>query len=113
MRGAQVRAGREHDAAVLPAGAGRARAVAPRDGARAQRARAHAAHRGLRRVPHHRRRAGPPYLYIYAFTYIHTYHSRFIPASQIFEELDGRAVSALGVRSRKLSTGLNGQSYDG
>jgi hypothetical protein len=25
------------------------------------------------------------------------------------EELDGRAVSALGVRSRKLSTGLNGQ----
>jgi hypothetical protein len=27
------------------------------------------------------------------------------------EELDGRAVSALGVRSRKLSTGLNGQSY--
>jgi hypothetical protein len=27
-----------------------------------------------------------------------------------FEELDGRAVSALGVRSRKLSTGLNGQS---
>jgi hypothetical protein len=26
------------------------------------------------------------------------------------EELDGRAVSALGVRSRKLSTGLNGQS---
>jgi hypothetical protein len=27
-----------------------------------------------------------------------------------FEELDGRAVSALGVRSRKLSIGLNGQS---
>jgi hypothetical protein len=27
-----------------------------------------------------------------------------------FEELDGRAVSALGVRSRKLSTGLNYQS---
>jgi hypothetical protein len=26
------------------------------------------------------------------------------------EELDGQAVSALGVRSRKLSTGLNGQS---
>jgi hypothetical protein len=26
------------------------------------------------------------------------------------EELDGRAVSALSVRSRKLSTGLNGQS---
>jgi hypothetical protein len=26
------------------------------------------------------------------------------------EELDGRAVSALGVQSRKLSTGLNGQS---
>jgi hypothetical protein len=26
------------------------------------------------------------------------------------KELDGRAVSALGVRSRKLSTGLNGQS---
>jgi hypothetical protein len=26
------------------------------------------------------------------------------------EEFDGRAVSALGVRSRKLSTGLNGQS---
>jgi hypothetical protein len=26
------------------------------------------------------------------------------------EELDGRVVSALGVRSRKLSTGLNGQS---
>jgi hypothetical protein len=26
------------------------------------------------------------------------------------EELDGPAVSALGVRSRKLSTGLNGQS---
>jgi hypothetical protein len=26
------------------------------------------------------------------------------------EELDGRAVSALGVRSWKLSTGLNGQS---
>jgi hypothetical protein len=26
------------------------------------------------------------------------------------EELDGRAVSALGVRSRKLSTGFNGQS---
>jgi hypothetical protein len=25
-------------------------------------------------------------------------------------ELDGRAVSALGVRSRKLSTGVNGQS---
>jgi hypothetical protein len=25
-------------------------------------------------------------------------------------KLDGRAVSALGVRSRKLSTGLNGQS---
>jgi hypothetical protein len=25
------------------------------------------------------------------------------------EELDGRAVSALGVRSRKLSTGLNNQ----
>jgi hypothetical protein len=30
-----------------------------------------------------------------------------------FEELGGRAVSALGVRSRKLSTGLNGQSWDG
>jgi hypothetical protein len=29
------------------------------------------------------------------------------------EELGGRAVSALGVRSRKLSTGLNGQSWDG
>jgi hypothetical protein len=28
-------------------------------------------------------------------------------------ELGGRAVSALGVRSRKLSTGLNGQSWDG
>jgi hypothetical protein len=28
-----------------------------------------------------------------------------------FEELDSRAVSALGVRSRKLSTGLNGQSW--
>jgi hypothetical protein len=26
------------------------------------------------------------------------------------EELDGRAVSALDVRSRKLSTGINGQS---
>jgi hypothetical protein len=26
------------------------------------------------------------------------------------EELDGRAVSTLGVRSRKLSTGLNGQN---
>jgi hypothetical protein len=26
------------------------------------------------------------------------------------EELDDRAVSALGVRSRKLSTGFNGQS---
>jgi hypothetical protein len=26
------------------------------------------------------------------------------------KELDGRVVSALGVRSRKLSTGLNGQS---
>jgi hypothetical protein len=31
----------------------------------------------------------------------------------ILEELGGRAVSALGVRSRKLSTGLNGQSWDG
>jgi hypothetical protein len=29
------------------------------------------------------------------------------------EELDGLAVSALGVRSRKLSTGINGQSWDG
>jgi hypothetical protein len=29
------------------------------------------------------------------------------------EELDGRAVSALGVRSWKLSTSLNGQSKDG
>jgi hypothetical protein len=29
------------------------------------------------------------------------------------EELGGRAVSALGVRLRKLSTGLNGQSWDG
>jgi hypothetical protein len=28
-------------------------------------------------------------------------------------ELGGRAVSALGVRSRKLSTSLNGQSWDG
>jgi hypothetical protein len=28
----------------------------------------------------------------------------------VFKELDGRAVSVLGVRSRKLSTGLNGQS---
>jgi hypothetical protein len=28
----------------------------------------------------------------------------------LLEKLDGRAVSALGVRSRKLSTGLNGQS---
>jgi hypothetical protein len=59
---------------------------------------------------------------------IHTYHSRFVPegvaeVSQIdlrdkhalpklvsCEELDGRVVSALGVRSRKLSNGLNGQS---
>jgi hypothetical protein len=31
----------------------------------------------------------------------------------IFEELDGPAVSALGVRSRKLSNVLSGQSYDG
>jgi hypothetical protein len=31
----------------------------------------------------------------------------------LHEELGGRAVSALGVRSRKLSTGLNGQSWDG
>jgi hypothetical protein len=31
----------------------------------------------------------------------------------LFEELDGRAVSALDVRSRKLSTGLNDQSEDG
>jgi hypothetical protein len=31
----------------------------------------------------------------------------------VLEELDGRAVSTLGVRSRKLSTGLNGQSSDG
>jgi hypothetical protein len=29
------------------------------------------------------------------------------------EELDGSAVSALGVRSRKLSNVLNGQSWDG
>jgi hypothetical protein len=29
------------------------------------------------------------------------------------EELDGRVVSAFGVRSRKLSTGLNGQLWDG
>jgi hypothetical protein len=29
---------------------------------------------------------------------------------KMIEELDGRAVSAVGVRSRKLSTGLNGQS---
>jgi hypothetical protein len=28
----------------------------------------------------------------------------------ILSEVDGRVVSALGVRSRKLSTGLNGQS---
>jgi hypothetical protein len=28
------------------------------------------------------------------------------------EEFGGRAVSALGVRSRKLSTGLNGQFWD-
>jgi hypothetical protein len=34
-----------------------------------------------------------------------SYTSIFIPS----EELGGRAVSALGVRSRKLSTGLNGQ----
>jgi hypothetical protein len=31
-------------------------------------------------------------------------------STHYFEELDGRAVSALSVRSRKLSTGLNGQS---
>jgi hypothetical protein len=30
-----------------------------------------------------------------------------------FEELSARAVSALGARSRKLSGGLNGQSWDG
>jgi hypothetical protein len=36
--------------------------------------------------------------------YIYTHHSFR------YEELDGRAVSALGVRSRKLRTGLNGQS---
>jgi hypothetical protein len=29
---------------------------------------------------------------------------------KVQEDLDGRAVSALGVRSRKLNTGLNGQS---
>jgi hypothetical protein len=29
------------------------------------------------------------------------------------EELDSPAVSALGVRSRKLSNALNGQSWDG
>jgi hypothetical protein len=32
--------------------------------------------------------------------------------SIVAEDLGGRAVSALGVRSRKLSTGLNGQSWD-
>jgi hypothetical protein len=31
-------------------------------------------------------------------------------ANERYEELDGPAVSALGVRSRKLSTGLNDQS---
>jgi hypothetical protein len=36
--------------------------------------------------------------------------SRGIPCDEVskYEELDGRAVSALGMRSRKLSTGLNG-----
>jgi hypothetical protein len=32
---------------------------------------------------------------------------------RLAEERGGRAVSALGVRPRKLSTGLNGQSWDG
>jgi hypothetical protein len=32
---------------------------------------------------------------------------------RITEELDSPAVSALGVRSRKLSNALNGQSWDG
>jgi hypothetical protein len=31
----------------------------------------------------------------------------------LFEELDSPALSALGVRSRKLSKGLNGESWDG
>jgi hypothetical protein len=31
----------------------------------------------------------------------------------ILEEIDSPAVSALGVRSRKLSNALNGQSWDG
>jgi hypothetical protein len=37
---------------------------------------------------------------------------RVVIGSMCLEELDGRAVSALGVRSRKLSTGRNGQSED-
>jgi hypothetical protein len=41
------------------------------------------------------------------YSYIYFISSYFILDE---EELDGRPVSALGVRSRKLSTGLNGQS---
>jgi hypothetical protein len=33
--------------------------------------------------------------------------------NRLTEELDSPAVSALGVRSRKLSNALNGQSWDG
>jgi hypothetical protein len=40
------------------------------------------------------------------YIYFFNYEWKF----SLLEELDGRVVSALGVRSRKLSTGLNGQS---
>jgi hypothetical protein len=45
------------------------------------------------------------------FRYLHaTCFHRLKKKNPSIEELDGRVVSAPGVRSRKLSTGLNGQS---
>jgi hypothetical protein len=52
--------------------------------------------------------SGVPGFLTVTFACITSYTTDII--SYIYEELDGRAVSALGVRSRKLSTGLNGQS---
>jgi hypothetical protein len=46
-------------------------------------------------------------LTVYILSY---YNNYLIRQDDLFEELDGRAVSAHGVRSRELSTGLDGQS---
>jgi hypothetical protein len=49
-------------------------------------------------------------IFVFIFCYLYITTNDLMTNDYYKEELDGRMVSALGVRSRKLSTGLNGQS---